>query len=175
MNQPTKASVVFLRDSEGRICLAQKKQPIHHAAGEISHSLGTWNGYGGKREAEDKTIEETTVRELLQESGVVSYKGNLISCGHVYFFWPKNEGTEKSSADMEVFFFFLDVWGGDPKEGDEMGVPQFFYPYEIPYDNMMEGDKVLFPRMILGEVVNGSVHLGKKDYEGNVLFVEDMS
>ena len=146
MNQPTQATVVLLRDHEGKICLAQKKQPIHHAAGEISYSLGTWNGYGGKKETTDLTIEDTAVRELTDESGVVASKQDLVTCGHVFFFWPKNSGTV---ADMEVFFYFLDVWQGIPEEGSEMGAPQFFVTDEIPYEKMIGGDKVLLPKIDL--------------------------
>lgn len=169
---PTQATVVFLRDTEGSICLAQKKKPIHHDAGEITYSLDTWNGYGGKREEEDESIEDTAIRELEQESDVFAEKGNLIPAGHVYFFWPHNETED---ADMEVHFYFLDVWTGEPKEGNEMGVPQFFSPETVPYDYMMPGDKVLIPRMSKGEYVEGSLYLGKKDVAGNPLFVPKAS
>ena len=160
------------KSNEGKICLAQKKQPIHHAAGEISYSLGTWNGYGGKKESTDVTIEDTAIRELTDESGVIASKEDLVPCGHVFFFWPKNSGTV---ADMEVFFYFLDSWEGNPSEGKEMGAPQFFAPNNIPYEAMMGGDKILLPKMIAGEFVRGSVYLGKKDENGNALFVQDVS
>jgi 8-oxo-dGTP pyrophosphatase MutT (NUDIX family) len=165
---PTKATVIFLKDKDGKICLAQKKKPIHHDAGEITYSLGTWNGYGGKKEDKDITIEDTALRELEQESGVTAKSEDLINCGHVFFFWPNNESE---IADMEVFFYFANNWNGEVKEGDEMGPPKFFAPNEIPYENMMGGDKILLPKMLSGEIVNGKLYLGKKDTEGNALFV----
>lgn len=168
MTTPTQATVVFLKDREGNICLAQKKKPIHHDAGEITISLDTWNGYGGKKEETDETIEDAAIRELEQESDVFAEKGNLIPAGHVYFFWP---GNESEVADMEVFFYFIEVWTNDPKEGDEMGPPQFFSPDTIPYDYMMAGDKVLIPKMLEGQYVEGSLYLGKKDVAENALFI----
>ena len=171
METPTLATVVFLRNKAGEICLAQKKKPIHHGAGELTYSLETWNGYGGKQEESDKTIEDTAIRELEQESDVFAEKSNIIPCGHIYFFWPNNENEEQSLADMEVFFYFLDVWTGEPREGAEMGPPQFFSPETVPYDKKMEGDALLLPRMLSGEMVSGSVYLGKKDAFGRTLFV----
>lgn len=164
----TKATVVLLRNSNGGICLAQKKKAIHHEAGEITYSLGMWNGYGGKIELEDEDIEDTAIRELVQESGVMASKKDLTKCGVVNFFWPNNE-TE--TPDMEVHFYFLDKWLENPEEGDEMGEPKFFSPNDIPYSEMMGGDRFLLPKMINGEFVQGNLYLGKIDEEGNPIFV----
>ncbi len=169
MRALTQATVVFLKNSEGNICLAQKKKPIHHENGEITYSLGTWNGYGGKKEAGDKTIEDTAIRELVQESGVTGEKKDLQLCGHVYFFWPNTNGEV---ADMEVYFYVLPLWQGEVKEGDEMGKPQFFAPQEIPYDEMMGGDRIIIPKMLQGGMVEGTLHLGKLDENGRPLFTE---
>ncbi len=171
MNALTQATVVFLKSDEGKVCLARKKKPIHHENGEITYSLGTWNGYGGKKEAEDKTIEDTALRELLQESSVSGEKSDLQKCGHVYFFWPKNESN---TADMEVFFYMLSKWKGEVKEGDEMGDPVFFAPEEIPYNEMMGGDGIIIPKMLKGENIEGSLYLGKIDENGKPLFKEIM-
>ena len=51
------ATVVYLI-TNNTICLAQKKQPIHKKNGEVlKQSKMTWNGYGGKREKEDASVE----------------------------------------------------------------------------------------------------------------------
>jgi 8-oxo-dGTP pyrophosphatase MutT (NUDIX family) len=169
MQRTTRATVVFLEDKDGRICLARKKQPIHHDDGEITTSLGTWNGYGGKEEGGDQDILDTAIRELEQESSIVAHKEDLIPCGHVYFFWPTNVTT---TADMEVFFYVLRVWQGDPEEGEEMGPPEFFHKEYIPYDAMMQGDRILLPKMFQGIAGTYQVFFGKKDDKGLPLCVE---
>lgn len=50
------ATVVLLEDKDGRVALARKKQPIHHDSSAIEYSLGRYNGYGGKKEPEDRTF-----------------------------------------------------------------------------------------------------------------------
>ena len=42
MTEAKEATVVLLVDQDGRICLARKKQAIHHEGGEISYSLGMY-------------------------------------------------------------------------------------------------------------------------------------
>lgn len=149
MKKPTvQASVVFLQNQEKEICLAQKKQPIHHDNGEIGYSLLTWNGYGGKKENEDLTIEDTAIRELFQETGgVIGKKEHLTIVSRVYFYLVK-DGIP--SPFMSVSFFVLSLWEGDPVETTEMGPPTFFKESEVPYNNMMPADKYLLTEMFKG-------------------------
>ena len=72
---------------------------------------------------------------------------------------------------MEVWFYFLDIWEGSPYEGSEMGIPQFFTPDTVPYEDMMPGDKVVILNMIAGEFMKGKLFLGKKDEHGKALFI----
>lgn len=166
--ETTMATVVFLR-KEGKLCLARKKKPIHNEAGEISYSLKMWNGYGGKAEPEDVTVAHTAIRELYDESSVRADVVDLIPAGHVLFFWEGNTGRV---ANMDVSFYFLDLFVGDPLESDEMGPPEWFAPDEIPYGEMMGGDKLLLPRMITGECVSGKLYLGELTSEDLPRFVE---
>ncbi len=163
MKNPTLATVVFLKNKEGKICLARKKKAIHHEGGEISYSLGTYNGYGGKKDEEDVSIEDTAIREANEESGIKSKKEDLKYCGKIFFFWPNNK--DKISADMEVSFYFLENWEDEPKEGKEMGVPEFFDVENIPYDEMMNGDKLILPKMFAGEFIEGNLFLGESRFE----------
>jgi hypothetical protein len=128
-----------------------------------------WNGYGGKAEPEDVTVAHTAIRELYDESSVRADCVDLIPAGHVLFFWEGNTG---SIANMDVSFYFLDVFVGDPQESTEMGSPSWFSPDEIPYDEMMGGDRMLLPRMIAGEYVSGKLYLGEVGADGIPLFVE---
>ncbi len=149
MQKPTvQASVVLLFDDKGRVCLARKKQPIHHEGGEISYSLGMWNGYGGKMEKTDATIFHTAVRECFDESGVIVTEKDLSLRARVHFFTKKDDRFE---SFMEVSFFFAHIWKGEPQEGKEMGAPKFFQENEIPYHEMMPADKILFEYIFFGK------------------------
>ena len=150
MEKPNKkATVVLLINKEGEVCLARKKQEIHHENGSIGYSLGTYDGYGGKMEEQDITIFDTAIRELKDESGVFADKKDLELVARVYFYVKKED--ENFEPFMEVSFFFLRTWLWNPKEGDEMGAPTFFKEKKIPYDEMMPADKILFQEMFAGK------------------------
>lgn len=150
MEKPTvQATVVFLVNTEGRIGLAQKKQAIHHDKGEISYSLGLYNGWGGKQEVTDPTILDTAVRELFDESGVIAKKEDLEPVFRAYFYTKNKEG-EGFLPFMDVSFYFLRTWQGTPAEGKEMGPAVFFEQENLPYDQMMPADKYLIEQALLG-------------------------
>jgi hypothetical protein len=144
-----KATVVLMIDNEGSVCLAQKKQAIHHEDGSIDYSLGTYNGYGGKMEDIDSDIFDTAIRELQDESGVSASKEDLEIVSRVYFYIKKED--ESFEPFMDVSFFFLNSWNGMPVEGREMGVPTFFSTEDIPYDEMMPADRIFFKEMFDGK------------------------
>lgn len=164
------ASVVFLQDEDGRLCLARKKQPIHHDGGAIEYSLGLYNGYGGKMEDADEDIFDTAVRELYDESGVDVEWSDLSIMSRVYFYITKDEVT---TPFMTVSFFFVSAWGGEPKEGDEMGPPTFFAPSDIPYDAMMPADKILVSKMLEGKPFVAEVYLKGKGVEPDVVYINE--
>lgn len=170
MKTSTLATVVFLKDKEGKICLARKKKTIHDEHGEISYSLGTYNGYGGKKDKDDITIEDAATREVDEEAGIKSKKEDLKYCGKIFFFWPNNK--DKIVADMEVLFYVLEKYEGNPKEGNEMGEPQFFEVKNIPYNEMMNGDKLFLPKMLNGEIVEGNLFLGENRFEESKILPE---
>jgi ADP-ribose pyrophosphatase YjhB (NUDIX family) len=163
-----KATVVLLENKRGEICLARKKQAIHSEEGEIAYSLGLYNGYGGKMEDYDETIEDTAKRELFDESGVKVEKANLEKRADITFTLVK-EGVEEPF--MNVIFYLAKVWEGEPRDGDEMGGPTFFRKEKMPYDEMMPADKVLFQKIFEGKIVSGSIVLRGKDKEPTYLFV----
>lgn len=157
-----RATVVLLIDKEGRVVLARKKKAIHHDTGEISYSLGLYNGYGGKMEATDETIEGTAIRELYDESGVTGKEEDLEQCARVYFYVQK-EGEDVPF--MDVTFYLLKEWSGVPKGGLEMGEPVFFPENGLPYNEMMPADKILFGKILTGEKGEYNVFLKRKGVE----------
>lgn len=165
MSKTVLATVVLPIDELGRVCLAPKKQNIHTQSHELKGSK-KWNGYGGKQEG-DETILATAIREFEQESGARGKEEDLELAACISFFWPGNETT---LPDMIVYFFFLSAYEGSLKEGTEMGTPEFFFPDEIPYAEMMPADQLFFPRMLMGLKFVWHVHLGKKTKDGNIYF-----
>jgi len=166
----TKQTVVFLRKNK-KICLAQKKEDIHNKTSRLEGTKGVWNGYGGSLDETDKDILHCAVREVKEESDVDLSIHELIPAGRICFHWPVKDG--KSNV-MEVYFFFADHFSGEPKETKEgkMGPPKFFSRNEIPYEEMMPGDRLLIPRMLDGEFVQGRIYLGKTNSRGEPLFIE---
>ena len=151
MEKPTtQATVIFLVDAEGKIGLAQKKQAIHHDTGEISYSLGMYNGWGGKRETNDTTITDTAVRELFEEAGVKAKQEDLELIFRVYFY-IKNKEDDGYTPFMDVWFYFLHGWDGDVVESDAMGAPVFFEIDALPCEHMMPADKYLIEQAIQGK------------------------
>jgi 8-oxo-dGTP pyrophosphatase MutT (NUDIX family) len=177
MQKPTvQATVVLLVDKGGRICLARKKQPIHHdydkGGEDIPYSLGTYNGYGGKREPTDASIFQTAIRELAGESGVKAREEDLDLVSRV-FFWKPSKETGIMMPFMEVSFFFIHIWEGEPLEGDEMGPPAWFTQDEVPYRNMMPADKGLFQRIFAGERAVFEVRLPGKDVPPEIIALDE--
>lgn len=181
----TRATVVYLVDTDDGVCLAQMKKAIHrdkverdHSStiknkeGEkeqekIEYSLGAWNGYGGKEEEGDDSIKYTAIRELEEESGVKGRVEDLEFVGIVNFFLK-----EKSDMPfMQVYFYILRKWEGAPREGNEMGIAKFFQKDEIPYHDMMPADQILFSKMLMGEMIDSEVILLGKDVEPVVMFI----
>lgn len=167
-NEISNATVVYLKDEDGKICLAPKKQNIHKV-GKVLQNSQRWNGYGGKQEL-NETILETAVRELWQESRVRGRTEDLELVAHIHFFWP---GNESPLPDMVVYFFYLSKFEGVPQEGIEMGIPQFFTEGEISELELMPADKLFLPVLLRGEKITWNVYLGKT-MEDISVYVEDM-
>ncbi|MFA5132135.1 MAG: NUDIX domain-containing protein [Candidatus Paceibacterota bacterium] len=171
MERPkTEATVVLLVNESGQVCLARKKQAIHHESGEIEYSLGLYNGYGGKKEDIDGDIFDTAIRELHDESGVNAKKEDLDLAFRAYFYIQKEETT---SPFMTVSFFFLHTWSGDMVEGREMGPPLFFAPQDMPYEEMMPADKILFEKMLSGDKFVAEVLLLGKHIAPEITFIKE--
>ena len=155
MNKPIRqVSLCFpLRGSQ--ISLAMKKRGF---------GANRWNGYGGKPEEGDSSVEDTAIRELFQESGIIVKKKALKKVSEIEFFF-----TQKPEWDQCVHTYFIYEWEGEPQETEEMR-PQWFDIGSIPYGEMWPEDKLWLPRVILGEKIKGKIYF--KDLEGHAEKVE---
>lgn len=158
----TLATVVYLVKDVGgvpHICLAQKQQNIHKDNGETLGESKKLNGYGGKKEETDSSLRACAIRELFDECGVAAQGSNLIEIAQVQFFWP---GNTTDICDMDVAFYFLKKYEGEPAETDEMGPPQFFSVNKVPYGSLMGADEIIIRNGFMGNHTSGNIYFLEK-------------
>lgn len=155
--------VIPVRD--GTYGLAIKYDDIHTKNKNFDGTKMKWNGWGGKKEWYDFFIIVTAIREFWQESGAFCFPWNLRLAARINFHWP---GDEPGKPTMHAYVYFADSWVGTIRslEKGEMGEPVFFTPAEIPYDNMMKGDRKFLPRLIKGERFVANIYFDQKDEDG---------
>ncbi len=126
-------TLVFCRknttDGDREILLGMKKRGF---------GRGKWNGFGGKLEP-GETIEEGAIRELWEESGVVTK--SLKRLGYLVF------NMLESGKVMRVHVYESWEFENEAVESEEMR-PQWYKESEIPYKSMWPDDEYWFPYML---------------------------
>lgn len=116
---------------------------------------GLYNGFGGRQEKNDKTIEETAARELYEESGITALA--MEKCG---IFLVNHDYNKK---ERELHFFLVKESEGEPKTSDEM-IPVWFTPDAIPYNELWETDKYILPKFLAGQKLIGYFRLNNVNH-----------
>jgi 8-oxo-dGTP pyrophosphatase MutT (NUDIX family) len=127
---------------EGKIFLSRKK---------IDFGKGFLNGYGGKQELSDMSIEDAAVRELQEECAITALPNNLEKVAVIDFF-------EGKVHLFECHIFFCTEWSGEFCESEEMALAQ---PYDIsnpPYAEMWSGDIVWLPLLFSGQKIKARLY-----------------
>lgn len=106
---------------------------------------GRWNGFGGKVK-EGETIEEAVKRETQEEVSIVPE--NIEKFGIINFEF------QGSPEILEVHFFKVNKFSGQPKESEEMK-PKWFNLKEVPFQEMWPDDKLWFPIFLRGKKFKG--------------------
>ena len=109
---------------------------------------GKYNGFGGKVE-EGESLEESAIRETLEESGMIIE--NPEQMGRILFHFMDGE------QDHLVHFFKVIKFNGELKESDEM-VSKWFHINEIPYEQMWSDDKYWLPMLLSGKKFIGEFY-----------------
>ena len=138
--------VFILDESNLKILLALKKQ---------RQGAGYYNGFGGKKEA-DETIEEAAVREVLEESKLKIKKEDLEKVAEIEFYFPA-----KPEWNQRVHIYFCKKWQGSPVETEEMK-PEWFNIKDMPYHNMWKSDTTWLPIVLSGKKIK-AVYQWKED------------
>lgn len=111
---------------------------------------GKYNGFGGKIE-QGETIQQATVRELEEESGIKVKEEQLELVGTLDFIFPASPQLRH-----DVHIFLARTWQGQPVETEEMK-PQWFLFSDIPYSEMWQDDLYWLPKALAGEKIAGTV------------------
>ncbi|KAF0687627.1 Aste57867_20611 [Aphanomyces stellatus] len=131
----------LLREHEGekQVLLGMKKRGF----GE-----GKWNGFGGKVEPTDKTIEDAAAREMTEEACIEVNGRDMLHKGTLVFTF-----TDKPEV-MHVHVFQIHTYEGVPTETEEMR-PQWYSYGSIPYASMWSDDKMWLPHLLDGRDIVG--------------------
>jgi len=112
---------------------------------------GRWNGFGGRVEEKDGSIESGAVREIKEEAGLTVKENNLERVGEILFVF-----TEKPELSRKAYIFLVKHWQGQPLETEEMKPEWFDFKY-VPYDAMWAVDREIIPLLLVGKKVKGEV------------------
>lgn len=138
----TIATVCFpVRDDE--VLLAEKQKKI---------GAGLLNGFGGKIEANDKTIYDTNARETREEIGIKVKNAKKV--GEMVF---RNPSDDNELKRMIVHFFIATEWDGEPEETDEMKKITWYKIANLDYDRFLPADRLFIPQMLSGKYVKGAI------------------
>ena len=136
MEKEKKIMVEALARSNGKILLGQRKKK--------GFGQGKWLGLGGKVEV-GETLKEAVKRECFEEANIKVTK--FAKRGVLTFYYVND-------PDMEVHYYEILDFEGEPKDSDEMKVA--WIPLSrIPYDNMWPNDRYWLPMFLAKKYFRG--------------------
>lgn len=115
---------------------------------------------------EGENIEESLVRELEEEVGLVPVKMEKRGILNFEF--------ETGSDPIEIHLFYVTEFEGEPRETEEMS-PKWFYLDEIPFSQMWPEDIYWMPMLLKGKKFKGKFTLDKPsnaEYASKILSKE---
>lgn len=127
--------------------------------------VGRWNGFGGKVE-EGETIREAAIRELQEESGVMTQE--IEEMGVLDFEF------ESDPKILQVHIFRVTKFEQEPVETEEMK-PQWFDIDKIPFDSMWSDDIYWMPYILEGKKFEGKFLFDRPsdaDYQSKILSMD---
>ena len=151
-------SLVFVT-SKTHVLLGKKKRGF---------GKDKFNGFGGKMQSNDKSIEDCAVRELYEECGLKARASDLCDRGTLDFTMLKDgmvskDGNVSSKLRCRVFTLYFDIDMGSPEETEEMQ-PDWFLKQGIPLDDMWLDDRFWLPQILSDD---------KKKMKGGFVFANE--
>lgn len=131
------------------LCFCIKDDQVLLGMKKNGFGSGKWNGYGGKVE-ENESPKAAAIRELLEESRLVSRNEDLDQYALVRFYFD-------SKPVFECYVYITNNWQNDPVETDEMR-PEWFKISDLPFDEMWAADAKWIPLILRGEKIEAEVN-----------------
>ena len=131
------------------LCFCIKDDQALLAMKKRGFGSGKWNGYGGKVQ-EDETPIIAAVRELEEESGLVSDDKDLQQVALVRFYFDGN-------PVFECYVYQTRIWQNEPVETEEMR-PQWYPISDLPFAEMWAADAKWIPLILAGEKIEAEVN-----------------
>jgi hypothetical protein len=133
--------------SQRTICFPIRNDEILLGMKLKGFGAGKYNGFGGKFDSSsgDKTIRDTAIRELEEESMLNANVSDLEYVGLIDFDFPA-----KPSFNQRVRVYFLRDWDNESEQTEEMR-PEWFDIIAVPYAKMWDSDKLWLPSLLEGK------------------------
>ena len=110
---------------------------------------GKLTGIGGRREA-DESLEETVVREAVEEVGVVPLEPRRVAT--LNFFFPHDP-----SWSQQVGVYITDAWQGTPIETEEIA-PIWYDTTRLPFLEMWSDAPHWLPDVLARKTLNADFY-----------------
>ncbi|MFA6422149.1 MAG: 8-oxo-dGTP diphosphatase [Candidatus Buchananbacteria bacterium] len=136
------------------LCLIRQGDKILLGMKKRGFGAGRWNGFGGKVQ-EGESVEDATIREMLEESGL--RVNDLKKFGLMNFEFDSRPGEV-----IEVHMYWTDNYDGELTESEEM-LPKWYHVDEIPLDQMWPDDRYWMPLFLAGKMFTGRFLFGDGD------------
>ena len=103
---------------------------------------GKWNGFGGKVDAADPSIQAGAQRELEEECGL-RCRAPLTRCGVMFYEYPVE--LERRTLEVHVYWTDISNVDGVPRPSEEMNPIDWFGFDDVPLDRMWADDPYWLP------------------------------
>ena len=133
------------------LCFIQKDDQVLLGRKQRGFGAGYWNGFGGKVEATDASLEAAAQREVKEECDVGVTLQPADKVGILTFRFTNN------SELREVHVYRTSDFSGTINETGEMQKLCWFKTAELPYAEMWEADQRWLPLLLAGKTFNGDI------------------
>jgi 8-oxo-dGTP diphosphatase len=142
---------------ETTLCFIVNSDKVLLGMKKRGFGMGKYTGFGGKK-SEGERIEEAAIRELREETGIVTNLDKIEKIAKLYFTFPY-----KKEWNQVVHTYLVKEWEGEPNESEEMR-PEWFNINNLPSNEMWSDSKYWLPLILRGEKIEAYVQF-KEDNE----------
>ena len=138
-----KMTLIYIQKENQTLFLKRNKK------GDLDISHGKFLGVGGKVESYDKSVYDSAVREMKEETNLTANK--LIKKGIVNFIGQR-------LFPVEVTVYICNDFYGQLKSDDREGSLDWIDNHDILNLNLWEGDKIFLPKLFEDKEFNLNIY-----------------